>query len=152
MAYFLKNPIVGQGALSVRLPIVSNTTSSTTQVASIGEIRFNADLNRIEFFYNGAWSQLAKVGTTNIVVDDIDNIPGNSIDGVAVAFFMSQTVSDENSIAVFIGGIYQQPNVAYTVNGTNVITFTSPPPAPGTEVNAAQTIVIHNINSTNVTG
>jgi hypothetical protein len=61
---------------------------------------------------------------------------------------MAQTELDASAVAVFIGGVYQQPNVNYTVNGTTTITFTSPPPAPG--VNLNQIVIIHNINSTNV--
>ena len=61
-------------------------------------------------------------------------------------FTMQQAESDPSAIAVFIGGVYQQPNSNYTVNGTTSITFTSPPPAPG--VNPNQIVIIHNINST----
>jgi hypothetical protein len=59
---------------------------------------------------------------------------------------MSKAESDENAILVQIGGVYQQPNINYTVNGTTSITFTSPPPAPG--VNPNKIVVIHNLNST----
>ena len=62
------------------------------------------------------------------------------------SFTMTQSESDARNIAVFIGGVYQQPTTNYTVSGT-VITFTSPPPAPG--VNPNRITIIHNINSTN---
>jgi hypothetical protein len=60
---------------------------------------------------------------------------------------MSQTETDPSAVAVFIGGVYQQPTINYTVSGYG-ISFTSPPPAPDISPNTI--IVIHNINSTNV--
>ena len=106
-----------------------------------GLIRFNQSSSRIEFFYNNAWSQVAKIGTVPLVIDDQTGDGSNSI------FFMDQEETDPQAIAVFIGGVYQQPTTNYTVNGSLAITFTSPPPAPG--VNPNQVIVIHNLNSTN---
>jgi hypothetical protein len=68
-------------------------------------------------------------------------------DGLTQTFTMSQSETDAKDVAVFIGGVYQQPTINYTVNGLG-ITFTSAPPAPG--VNPNTIIVIHNLNSTNV--
>jgi hypothetical protein len=84
---------------------------------------------------------VAKIGSVQLVTDSFN---GN---GTTTTFTMSQAESDPTSIAVFIGGVYQQPNVNYTVSGT-AITFASPPPAPG--VNPNTVIVMHNLNSTNV--
>jgi len=140
MARFLKNPELSPGSLAARLPIVPS--SSYGDSPSNGVIRFNSDTNRIEFYYSGAWNQVAKIGTVQLVVDDF---VGNGVD---TGFVMSQVESDATAIAVFIGGVYQIPNTNYTVNSTTNISFTSAPPAPG--VNPNQIIVIHNINSTNV--
>jgi hypothetical protein len=139
MARFLKNPDLAYNSLAAKLPIVPS--SSYGDAPANGLIRFNQATSKIEFFYNHAWSQVAKIGSVQLVVD---NITG---DGVTQTFVMAQVESDPTAIAVFIGGVYQQPNVNYTVNGTLSITFTSPPPAPG--VNPNQIVIIHNINSTN---
>jgi hypothetical protein len=139
MGHFLKNPDIANNVLGVKLPIGSNTLSDAPIT---GLIRFNSDTNRIEFYYNSTWNQVAKIGSVQLVVD---NFTG---DGSTQTFVMAQTESDPTAIAVFIGGVYQQPTVNYTVNGSTTITFTSPPPAPG--VNPNQIVVIHNINSTNV--
>lgn len=139
MARFLKNPDIYPNSQAVRLPIVPSASYGDSPVSGI--IRFNAATSRIEFYYNNAWSQVAKIGSVQLVTDSFN---GN---GTTTTFTMSQAESDPTSIAVFIGGVYQQPNVNYTVSGT-AITFASPPPAPG--VNPNTVIVMHNLNSTNV--
>jgi hypothetical protein len=141
MARFLKNPTIGKGFnLAAQLPIVPS--SAYGDAATSGLIRFNQATSRIEFYYNNTWNQVAKIGSVQLVVD---NFTGN---GSTQTFVMAQTESDPTAIAVFIGGVYQQPTTNYTVNGSTTITFTSPPPAPG--INPNQIVIIHNINSTNV--
>lgn len=140
MARLLKNPDIAPGALGVKLPIGYSTLSDAPVT---GLIRFNASNNRIEFYYNNAWNQVAKIGSVQLVVDNL-----TSPDGITQTFTMAQAESDPTAVAVFIGGIYQQPNTNYTVNGSTTITFSSPPPLPG--VNPNQIVIIHNINSTNV--
>jgi hypothetical protein len=138
MGRFLKNPDIASGALGVKLPIGTNTMSDAPVT---GLIRFNSGNNRIEFYYNGAWNQVAKIGSVQLVVDTFVG------DAVTLAFNMSQAETDPTAVAVFIGGVYQQPAINYTVSGS-VIAFTSAPPGPGANPNTI--IVIHNINSTNV--
>jgi hypothetical protein len=142
MARFLKNPdLIPGGSISARLPIVPD--SSYGDIPTSGIIRFNENNKRIEFYYNNSWNQVAKIGAVQLLVDSFTG------DAVQTAFTpMAQAETDASAVAVFIGGVYQQPNVNYTVNGTTTITFTSPPPAPG--INLNQIVIIHNINSTNV--
>lgn len=139
MGRFIKNPDLAPGATAARLPIVPSSSYGDAPVS--GLIRFNQNTNKIEFFYNNAWNQVAKIGTVQLVVD---NFTGDSI---TTTFTMAQLETDPTAVAVFIGGVYQQPTTNYTVNGTTTITFTSPPPSPG--VNPNQVVVIHNLNSTN---
>lgn len=138
MARFLKNPDIATGALGVKLPIGTNTLSDAPIT---GLVRFNSENSRIEFYYNNTWHQVAKIGSVQVTVDTFVG------DNLTQSFVMSQAETDPKSIAVFIGGVYQQPTVNYSVSGT-VITFTSAPPAPGANPNTI--VVIHNINSTNV--
>lgn len=86
---------------------------------------------------------MAKIGSVAI---NVDEFTGNAVQTV---FTMTQVETDANAVLVQIGGVYQQPNVNYTVNGTTSITFTSPPPAPG--INPNKIVVVHNLNSTNAT-
>jgi len=139
MARYLKNTQLKGGSYTLQLPLGFSSVGPDVPVN--GQIRFNQTNNKIEFFYNGAWNQVAKIGSVPINVDEFTG------DAVQTTFTMSQSESDANSILVQIGGVYQQPNVNYTVNGTTTISFTSPPPAPG--INPNKIVVVHNLNSTN---
>lgn len=139
MARYLKNPDITKGGrLAARLPLVPNSSYGDTPVD--GLIRFNQSNSKVEFYYNTTWNTVAKVGTVQLVVDDL------IADGVQQTFAMTQAESDPKAIAVFIGGVYQQPTTNYTVAGSS-ITFQSPPPAPG--INPNRITIIHNLNSTN---
>jgi hypothetical protein len=138
MARYLKNPQLAAGAQAALLPVVPSSAYGDTPIN--GLIRFNQATSKIEFYYNNAWAQVAHIGTVQLVVDTFIG------DGLTQAFTMTQSESDPTAIAVFIGGVYQQPTTNYSVSGYG-ISFTSPPPAPG--VNPNQIVVIHNINSTN---
>jgi len=138
MARFLKNAQLTSSSHAIQLPIGSSVLGPDAPVDA--QLRFNTTNNRIEFYYNGSWYKVAHIGSVQLVVDSFNG------DGVSYVFTMQQAESDPSAIAVFIGGVYQQPNSNYTVNGTTSITFTSPPPAPG--VNPNQIVIIHNINST----
>ena len=140
MGRLLKNPDIAYGALGVTLPIGTNTLSDAPVT---GLIRFNSSNNRIEFYYNNAWNQVAKIGAVQLVVDNFNG------DGTNTLFTMSQAESDPTAISVFVGGVYQQPTTNYTVNGTTSITFLSAPPQY-TGTSPTSIVVIHNINSTNV--
>jgi hypothetical protein len=138
MARFLKNPELAPGAQAAKLPIVPSGAYGDIPVN--GLIRFNQATSKIEFYYNNAWAQVAKIGSVQLVVDTFIG------DNLTQSFTMSQSETDPTAVAVFIGGVYQQPTTNYTVSGYG-IAFTSAPPAPG--INPNQIVVIHNLNSTN---
>lgn len=139
MGRYLKNTQLEGGSYSIQIPIGSSSVGPDVPVN--GQMRFNQTNTRIEFFYNGQWNQVAKIGTVNISIDEFVG------DNTVTTFTMSQPETDANAILVQIGGVYQQPNVNYTVNGSTTITFTSPPPSPG--INPNKIVVVHNLNSTN---
>jgi hypothetical protein len=139
MARYLKNPDITRGGrLAARLPVVPNSGYGDAPID--GLIRFNQANSKVEFYYNNTWNTVAKVGTVALVVDDLTG------DGIQQIFSMAQSESDPTAIAVFIGGVYQQPTTNYTVAGSS-ITFSSAPPAPG--INPNRITIIHNLNSTN---
>jgi hypothetical protein len=139
MGRYLKNTQLLGGSYAVQLPLGSSSVGP--DVPQDGQIRFNTSNNKVELFFNGVFNQVAKIGSVSINVDEFTG------DAIQTVFTMTQTQADANSILVQIGGVYQQPNINYTVNGTTSITFTSPPPAPG--VNPNKIVVVHNLNSTN---
>jgi hypothetical protein len=137
MGRYLKNTQLEGGSYAIQLPLGSNSVGPDVPVD--GHFRYNQDNTRIEFYVNGAWRQVAKIGTVSITVDEFVG------DNGTLVFTMSQPETSANAVLVSIGGVYQQPIQNYTVSGTT-ITFASPPPAPG--VNPNKIVVVHNLNST----
>ena len=138
MGRYLKNRQSAQGEYAVTLPVGSSTVGP--QNPENGMIRWNQTTKRVEFWYETSWLTVAKVGSVQINTDEFTG------DNATTTFTMSQAEADANGILVQIGGVYQQPNVNYTLDGSTTITFTSAPPAPG--VNPNKIVVVHNINST----
>ena len=140
MARFLKNTQLKGGSYAIQLPLGTSSLGPDSPVA--GQIRYNQTNSKIEFYYNGNWNQVAKIGTVALVVDQFTG------DNATVDFTMSQSESDASNILVTVSGVYQAPVNNYTVTGTQ-LTFTSPPPAIDASGNPNKIIVVHNINSTN---
>jgi hypothetical protein len=140
MARFLKNTQLKGGSYAIQLPLGTSSLGPDSPVA--GQIRYNQTNSKIEFYYNGTWNQVAKIGTVALVVDQFTG------DNATVNFTMSQSESDASNILVTVSGVYQAPVNNYTVTGTQ-LTFTSPPPAIDASGNPNKIIVVHNINSTN---
>ena len=138
MGRYLKNTQLLGGSYAIQMPLGSNSLGPDSPVD--GQMRFNTSNLRLEMFFSGVWNQVAKIGSVNITVDEFTG------DGVQTQFTMSQAESSANAVLVSIGGVYQQPSINYTVNGTTTITFTSPPPAPG--INPNKIVVVHNLHST----
>jgi len=138
MARLLKNPDIAPGALGVRLPLGS---ASLSDAPVDGIIRFNQTNNKVEFYYNNQWNQIAKIGTVEIIKDTF-----TTADGVTEYGPMSYSYDSgqETSVVVFVGGVHQAPLVNYQFNGTSSIQIN-----PSTGGTANQSIVIiHNLNST----
>lgn len=137
MARLAKNPDIAAGALGVRLPLGTNSLSDAPVD---GIIRFNQSNNKVEFYYNGIWNQIAKIGTVEIVTDTF-----TTQDGVVTYGPMSYSYSsgEEANVLVFVGGVQQKPVTNYLFDGSSSITIN---PSNGT---ANQTItILHNFNST----
>jgi len=139
MGRYLKNTQLEGGSYAIQLPLGSSSVGPDVPVD--GHFRYNQTNSRIEFYVNGAWRQVAKIGNVAIVVDDLVG------DGSATGFTMSQAETDATAIVVTIGGVYQLPGTSYTVSGTT-ITFTSPPPAPSLPASPNRINIVHNLNST----
>jgi hypothetical protein len=104
--------IVGDGALG--LPIGGN--SSRPAVPAAGQIRFNSDLNSLEFYGGaGGWLSL-----NNVITDQ--QFFG---DGVNAVFTLDQ-VTTTAGILVSMNGTIQQPGFAYNVSGDQ-LTFAEVP-------------------------
>ena len=123
---------------------ILNATGLTVTVApTAGTIAAGMDISGTGVLAN---TQIVSGGGTAWVVNTTYASPG--ITGILTAtlstFTMSRAVATETDVVVFIGNIYQEPAVAYTVNGTTAITFTSPPPVKNTIV------VLHGLNGSSI--
>jgi hypothetical protein len=138
MARLLKNPDIAPGSLGVRLPIGSQSLADTPVD---GVVRFNSTNSKVEFYYGGAWNQIAKIGSVSIIKDTFTTANATTLYGPMTYSYSS---GQEANVVVFVGGVYQQPITNYTFDGSTSISITP------TNGEYGQTItVIHNLNSTN---
>jgi hypothetical protein len=129
MGYYLKNRRLQSGSSGVVIP--TGSTAQRPDYPTFGLIRFNTDTGFCEFF-NGTIFQNMGVGGT--VSYDVITATG---DGSTEDFTLDFEYSDPTQLIVFVGSIYQEPTVAYTVSSFT-LTFTSAP-AAGIPINIIQT-------------
>lgn len=130
MGNFLKNRKLLSGSTGVVLPIGS--TAQRPDDPMFGLIRYNTDSNLVEYFNGTIFVSLSAGGGITYTVDSFTG------DGSTTVFTMSETESNAQYITVFVGSIYQQPVITYTVDGGYDITFTSAPP-DGVPINVIHT-------------
>ena len=70
MGRYLKNTQLEGGSYAIQIPLGSNSIGPDVPVD--GQLRFNQSNTRVELFYNGAWNQVAKIGTVDIVFGEVD--------------------------------------------------------------------------------
>lgn len=132
MGYFVKNRRLQSGSTAVVIPTGNAAQRPDSPV--FGMIRYNTDTAYCEFYNGSSWQNFGTGGTVSYTVD---NFTGT---GAQTVFTMSIAESSEDQIIVFVGSIYQDPQTAYTVDGSADITFTSAPP------NGMAIQVIHTTN------
>ncbi len=149
MGRYLKNTQLEGGSYAVQLPLGSASVGPDVPVN--GQIRFNQSNDKIEFYYNGQWNSVAKIGQVPIYTDTFITVDGGSTNDFIMTNAPRDYVSgEETSVLVFIGGVQQRPVDHYTFSSPTAskhIYFN--PSATGDA--GQQIIVIHNINSTDAT-
>lgn len=126
MGQLLKNTQLKSGSTAIRIP--TGTTAQRPSTAYTGQLRYNTDTSRFEFYNGSTWLNVASRGFTTIVKDTFTG------DGSTLVFTLSTTPNSETGTPVFVGNVHQNPGVAYTITGTT-LTFTSAPPlGQGVEV------------------
>lgn len=146
MGRYLKNTQLEGGSYAVQLPLGSSSVGPDVPVDA--QIRFNQSNNKIEFYYNGQWNQIAKIGQVPIYTDTFTTIDG----GATNQFTMTNATRDyvlgeEASVLVFIGGVQQRPGDHYHFSSPTATKEIYLAPAAVGEA-GQQVIVIHNFNST----
>ena len=135
MGRLAKNPpMVGNATSAESALLPSGPTSGRPDVTDIGQLRLNITTAALEYWTGAAWAQLAETGLTPVTKD---SFTGDAID---TTFTMTETVVDEVDILVFVGGVFQNPGVSFTTDGSTTITFTSPPP------DSEAIVVLHGYN------
>ena len=119
------------------LKLPDGTTGQRSPAPLAGEVRYNTTTSNFEFYNGSIYQNVAVKGTVTITKDSFTG------DGSTIAYILSITPADENNILVFVGNVFQNPDVAYTLTGAT-LTFASPPP------NAHTIVVLHGFDSTSV--
>lgn len=103
------------------MTLPNGTTAQRNSDPASGEIRYNTSLSSVEYYSGSSWSSLRIAGSSSITKDSFTG------DGSTTVYTLSLTPADENNILVFVGNVFQNPDVAYTLSGADII-FSSPPP------------------------
>ena len=111
-----------KGSLNASSSMPKGSTAQRPSSSKSGDMRFNTDLGKMEYFDGSAFVAYSKEGAVPVTQDSFTG------DGSTTAFTMSTSVTSNQTqrIVVAVGNVYQNPASAYTLSGTT-ITFTSPP-------------------------
>lgn len=123
MGRFLKNKELNSASYSVRAPYGYSSIGPDAPVD--GLFRFNSTQTAFEGYINGSWKQFNMIGSGASSISK-DTFIGDGSTTTFGPLGVSYAAGEEILMLVFIGNIFQNPGVAYTVLGTS-ITFTSPP-------------------------
>ena len=138
---------VGSATDAIHMPV---GTTAQRPTGAAGYLRYNSTLEQFEG-YTDDWGQIGGGGGSNTFATN--SFTG---DGSTTAYALSQVVTSEDNLLVFIEGVFQQ-QAAYsiaTASGTTTLTFASAP-ANGRSIliySVASAISGTNLNSDTMTG
>lgn len=152
MGRLVKNRALDNGALTVQIPQV---TTDQRPAGANGDLIYNTTTGTFQAYDNG-WANIStgNSGLATVTVDlfqgdgstqTFGNGIGNTLDG-STAANLSFSVDLATDVVVFVGGVYQIPDVNYTVSG-NTITFPGSPIPQNDGVGSDHIIaIIHGLN------
>jgi len=124
MGRLLKNPpMVGNATSAQSALLPGGPTSGRPDVTDAGQMRYSVTNVGLEYWDGTAWRTLPHTGLAPITKDSFVG------DAVETDFTMTIAVTTATDVLVFVGGVFQNPAVSFTVSGSTTIVFTSPPPA-----------------------
>ena len=138
MGRYIKNAELKSGSYSIRTPFAPAAVGPNAPVD--GLVRFNTTINKMQYYSVGKWRNFAIEGQVELLKDTY------MADGVARTFgpmTVSYAPNEEIYMLVFVGNVFQNPGVAYTV-ANNMITFT------GTPGDQQPVVILHGYGSTTV--
>ena len=118
----IADDIVLSGTGAIRMP--DGTTAQRPGSAAAGMFRYNTTDGKFEG-YTDSWGEIGGGGSNGFLTDIFDGTTTPATDGSRVAFTMSQAVTDEKFVMVFIDGVYQN-HAAYSVSGTTLTMADAP--------------------------
>ena len=133
----LKNSRLRTASHAAGIPLGTDTVGPDAPVN--GQIRFNTGTNKLEYYSQSAWRQLAKEGNVTLVKDSFTGVTSQT-DFSPMTY--SYSAGQEAQVLVHVGTVYQIPGVNYTFYGNTQIHFTSAPS------NGAAITILHGYGST----
>ena len=133
----ISDNVVLSGTGSVTVP--KGTTAQRSGSAQNGMFRYNTTTDVFEGYKGGAWGSIGGSGSNGFLTDIFDGTTTPATDGSRVAFTMSQAVTDEKFVMVFIDGVYQAHD-AYSVSGSTLTMADAPV--------AGRVLTVHSISAT----
>ena len=131
----IADDIVLSGTGALRMP--DGTTGQRPGSPAAGMFRYNTTEGKFEG-YTDSWGEVGGGGSNGFLTDIFDGTTTPATDGSRAAFTMSQAVSDEKFVMVFIDGVYQA-HAAYSVSGSTLTMADAPV--------AARTLTVHTISA-----
>ena len=124
MGRFIKNQELRSGSYSIRMPMGSSTLGPDGPVT--GLIRYNQTTSAPEIYVDEEWHEF-NVNAAGAREISKDTYYGDGINREFGPMKYSYKPGQEIMLLVFVGNVFQNPGVAYTLDGYN-ISFTSTPP------------------------
>jgi hypothetical protein len=113
------------------------TTGQRPGSPAAGMFRYNTTDGKFEG-YTSSWGEIGGGGSNGFLTDIFDGSTTPATDGSRVAFTMSQSVSDEKFVMVFVDGVYQA-HAAYSVSGSTLTMADAPV--------AGRTLTVHSVSA-----
>ena len=111
----ISDDIVLSGTGAIRMP--DGTTGQRPGSPAAGMFRYNTTDSKFEG-YTSSWGEIGGGGTNTFTTDTYTN--ANSTDGGSnLTYTLSQSISDEDNLIIFIDGVFQN-QAAYSVSGTTL--------------------------------
>jgi len=139
MGRFIKSTVMKVGEYTAQIPRASENERPPNPVD--GQLFFNTSTNMLEVFRLTQWERAAVAGNTVI---EKDSFTGDASTIVFSPMSYYYYPFDANQVLVFIDNVYQEPDVAYTIE-ENEITFTQIP-SFGVDI-----VILHGLGSTGLT-
>lgn len=121
MGRYIKNAELKSGSYSIRSPFAPASVGPNAPVN--GLVRFNTTINKMQYYSQGAWRNFAIEGKVELTKD---SYTGDGLTRTFGPMTVTYGANEELYLLVFVGNVFQNPGVAYTVLNDQ-ITFTGAP-------------------------